>query len=338
MPLQFAVKPGDEIFRKDITCEIIKKISLSERDKERLLEEYLDMRRIRIPFDETDLVVERRTTKKPNILEKSMTLPCSFESDDSCGSSEAASCVGVNGNKNAFSSKAAKQLHTITKHFGSLGRMSKRIKKNLGSLARRGTSFRSHSKSGSTSPLKKDSILEKGIKRDSSKETEKLFPDYSFLTVAYLHTEKRHEYHDEMIRNYLNTARARFLRQQREKKSVDSQRSNNSPSSVTSSASIVSENSLFKTSATQCVNTGCKSPGSSSTNYLCSSCFTEQKEELFKTKFSFNGSGSDKPPVNHLSLNIKQNDEISEVPLSNTASKTNDSVVKCANSQFYVVT
>ncbi|RWS07153.1 OTU domain-containing protein 7B-like protein, partial [Dinothrombium tinctorium] len=313
LPLQFAVDPGQNVRwgEDEFDEQTIAKHTLSDKDKLSLLKMYLDVKHINKPI-KVSAIEEELEKKKQNTryLEKSQTLPSNFEFDDSGSSSDAGTSVSntsstgiatiVNKGFVAQSkSKAAKQLHMITKHFGSLGRsMSKRIKKNLGHLTRRGASFRS-SKSSHSSPKNEPKLhssaknRENGLVVEKEDSCEDLLNSEQIL-VAVLHTEKRHEYHEEMIRNYLNTARIRFLNHKKEQqknelskeKKASSKSNSSSNSSSSSSSSHSNSNSEISSPtvnfATQCVNSGCNSFGTSATNYLCASCFTNQKKELSK--------------------------------------------------------
>ena len=218
LPLQFVVDPGEEVFQKELPFneEMVKRLTLNKSDKLKLLNQYFDITCIEGPITETDISCVKKVEKrsgKMSVIEKSRTLPSSFESDDSSSDAPSASSVGGSVSKaKAFSTKAAKQLLMITKHFGSLGRMSKRIKKNLGTFAKRGTSFRNKKKLLSTQ--KSDSIEVKtninssDLKKDNNCETDSnsvFNVSLNTIIAALLHTDRRHIYYDQMIRNYLNT-------------------------------------------------------------------------------------------------------------------------------------
>ncbi|CAG2105833.1 unnamed protein product [Medioppia subpectinata] len=353
LPLQFVVDPGEEVFRKEqhFTDELVQRLTLNESDKIMLLKQYFDVNYIECPKPETDLVIDKKPVKrnaKLSAMEKSRTLPSSFESDDSSSDAPSASSVGGSVSKaKAFSTKAAKQLLMITKHFGSLGRMSKRIKKNLGTFAKRGTSFRS--KSSALSPTKTCDLNSVKTNANSSEhqkdglsdcELNICLIDSSTIVVALLHTDRRHIYYDEMIRNYLNTARARFLRQMREKKSIPA---TNAPL-ITSKSSSNTENTETNHSLTLCVNTGCKMFGTSHNNYLCSSCFAQQKQQLNENHVNSTTITNDCNKTNDMSndVNIGSDSQHLKVSLNSPKSKLVDEdlpvVIKCANSNFYVPT
>ena len=77
--------------------------------------------------------------------------------------------------------------------------------------------------------------------------------------VAKLQTDKKPNYYDKMIKNYIGTSKLRF---EEEKKSL----------------AKASKSSLDPGEKPQpCINPGCQLYGTSATNYLCSGCFKTQK-------------------------------------------------------------
>lgn len=87
-------------------------------------------------------------------------------------------------NQQGNKSKAAKQLHSIAKQFGSIGKsVSKKIKKNLDSMTRKGS--------------------------------KKIIPSESFNSQTRIPCaeirSKRHGYYDQMIENYLICSQIRFV-------------------------------------------------------------------------------------------------------------------------------
>ena len=77
--------------------------------------------------------------------------------------------------------------------------------------------------------------------------------------VAKLQTDKKPNYYDKMIENYIGTAKLRF---EEEKKSL---------AKASKSSSDPGEKPQ------PCINPGCQLYGTSATNYLCSGCFKTQK-------------------------------------------------------------
>ncbi|XP_054159022.1 OTU domain-containing protein 7B-like [Oppia nitens] len=362
LPLQFVIDPGEEMFKNDcqhFSNELVKKLTLSENEKLKLLKLYFDVDYIKLPKHQTtELTTEKKLTKrnaKLSAMEKSRTLPSSFESDDSSSDAPSASSVGgsVSSKAKALSSKAAKQLLTITKHFGSLGRMSKRIKKNLGTFAKRSTSFRHKhknsndlekiTKTSDSNAIKINSCVQQIDTLSNSESNDDYLIDKDMIIVALLHTNRRHIYYDEMIRNYLSTARARFLRDKRQHCSSSS--SSSSVTTVTKTSAITDQNCV-----SMCVNTGCKMFGTSANNYLCSACFEQQKQHLKESQTNYITSNLDIKTNGNKSDNINkvldfQSDSHSvsqdlKVSLNCEKSKLVDEELDicCANSHFYVPT
>ena len=164
----------------------------------------------------------------------------------------------------------------------------------------------SPSKSSGKSPIKSAKSPSKSVKSVSSSgspeqaelatkpEEESIIPD-GLVLAAELHLDKLPSYRDEFIRNYLATARFRFLNECDSRSTTEKsvQKINNSSElsshkgSTVSCASSTSLNSAsnFKEEdfATQCMSNGsCPNFGKSSTNYLCEECFISQKKELIE--------------------------------------------------------
>lgn len=69
--------------------------------------------------------------------------------------------------------------------------MSKKLKKNLGTITK----------------MTRNNSQKKDL--GSHSRNEEPFKTQDYILSARLHTEARHEYQEEMIKNYLNTARDR---------------------------------------------------------------------------------------------------------------------------------
>lgn len=112
----------------------------------------------------------------------------------------------------------------------------------------------------------------------------------NFILVADMHIDDQPSYRDEIIRNYLSTAKIRFLNESNSKttteKSVLKVQNNSSEfsSHLNSTTSLNSASSNSKDDYAQCVNTGCLNFGKSSLNYLCTDCHDLQKKELIEIK------------------------------------------------------
>lgn len=237
LPIQFCIDPGDHFDWKNYDGNE-GNWGLTDREHIALLKEYLDITwpsPLGSPDDEifddlTDDEYERR------IGEGEMGLLDEQQSN------------GTNGK-----SKAAKQLQSVAKQFGSIGKsMSKKIKKNIGSITKIG---------GGSKGSKKGSL--------SSAVSTQSFTRQRILCAQL--KAKRHDYQEEMIKNYLECAQDRFLDSERTKDSRDIDRA-----SLIKPKETIAIVDSYKTG---CINTGCQNFGTSATAYMCPECFEKQKQD-----------------------------------------------------------
>ncbi|XP_064475033.1 OTU domain-containing protein 7B-like [Ornithodoros turicata] len=229
LPVQFAADPGPGVQwgRDENDPKVISKVTPSETDKLGLLSRFLEVNCL------PSLSRRSSTPGSGEMMTNGKT--SSFDSDD--GAQESG----------PHRSRAARQLQTVAKQFGSIGKsMSRKLRKNFGSITRRGGSFK-----GDSSP---------------SKDKRSTTPSSDGILVAALHTERRHEYQEEMIHNYLSSARVRFRERQRD--------------SSTSSTALPTQPHYRPRGSipVECVNPGCTMFGTSATSYLCSQCYSRQKQ------------------------------------------------------------
>nr|CAD7588578.1 unnamed protein product [Timema genevievae] len=195
LPIQFLVDPGEHFVwgLDDTNLHTAQKLALDEKEKRSLLREYLDVVHVSTPL--TPCTDE---SSDPPILDQD--LRASDEDDIEKKFSEILDSE-INSETNPTftnnKSKAAKQLQSVAKQFGSIGKsVSKKLKKNLGSITKM-----TRSNSQKKSPV-----------RQTTKTTSSLSRSQDYILCASLHTEKRHEYQEEMVRNYLQSAQIRFYR------------------------------------------------------------------------------------------------------------------------------
>lgn len=319
LPLHFAIDPGEDVFAdpsetpvNSLFDNLSKTFVLTEQDKIELLKKYFDI----LTMDHQKDNCVKKDVVVPKAVEKSQTLPSNF------------------GRKPDFESEKSKTLSRkssarliLQKPFLSFGRMSKRIKKNIGHLARRSASFRlgrhTSNSSNTQQPPEATSTTDAATTTscknnpshnpETAKKTESIintdnsvFYCETSVLAAKLYTNKRHLYYDEMIKNYLNTARIRFLKEKEDKQNklnlLPSNTTLSSSSSISSISSSLSEASSSKNSSENslsssqilCVNVDCTAPASASTNYLCAKCFEEQKQALIKNNYTKISNGVDK--------------------------------------------
>nr|CAD7438955.1 unnamed protein product [Timema bartmani] len=135
LPIQFLVDPGEHFVwgLDDTNLHTAQKLALDEKEKRSLLREYLDVVRVSTPL--TPCTDE---SSDPPILDQD--LRASDEDDIEKKFSEILDSE-INSETNPTftnnKSKAAKQLQSVAKQFGSIGKsVSKKLKKNLGSITK----------------------------------------------------------------------------------------------------------------------------------------------------------------------------------------------------------
>lgn len=272
LPIQFCIDPGQHFDWRNYDGNE-GNWALTDREHVALLKEYLDIvyaSPIGSPDDEifddlTDEEYEKRIGEGEIVL---------TDGESQCGSvgtlattaSSNASGGATNGNK----SKAAKQLQSVAKQFGSIGKsMSKKIKKNIGSITKiggNGNNGVSGGGNGGSKSSKKGSL--------SSAMSTQSFTRQRIL-CAHLKT-KRHDYQEEMIKNYLECAQDRFLDNERSRELREhEQMLSKQKDSTLASTTLFVDDAQRKTC---CINAGCQNYGTATTSYMCQECFERQKE------------------------------------------------------------
>ena len=188
LTVQFALDPGHQIDwgRDENNPNILNTLELTESEKLVLLREYLDMVQVPLPACFLD----------PAVQSSSSDLVMSPDSVD-CEVSSQTSQTDISLHSK---SKTAKQLQSVVKQFGSIGKtVSKKIRKNFGSITRLA---RSGSFKGSRSrPVSQTTRLE---------SCRIVAGHQDHILAAMIHTQKCLPYLQEMISNYLQEARVRF--------------------------------------------------------------------------------------------------------------------------------
>lgn len=170
-------------------------------------------------------------------------------------------------------SKAAKQLQSVAKQFGSIGKsMSKKIKKNIGSITKIGSN--ANSNGGKSS--KKGSL--------SSGTSTQSFTRQRILCAQL--KAKRHDYQEEMIKNYLECAQDRFVDTEKAKELREIEQYQLDMLKKKAETPVIEPER-----ETSCINAGCTNYGTSATSYMCTACFEKQKERELNN--SNNGSVQD---------------------------------------------
>lgn len=244
LPIQFSVDPGEDFeWNKDENDpKTINRLALTERDQINLLSEYLDvvyMSPSSSPGQDEPELIDLSEEDITNKFSELFTINPNPE--------------GEPHETNMFDNKsrAAKQIHSVAKQFGSIGKsMSNKLKKNLGSIAKIGA------KSNGTS------------KKTSNNHS--LFSSKYKILCCQIKA-KRHAIQDEMVKNYLEYAEHRFLNSEQLKGKLDSERKHFEMIKLREQALI--EGPL------KCVNIGCEQYGTALTSYMCSTCFNKQRQQ-----------------------------------------------------------
>lgn len=264
--IQFCIDPGKD-FNWTLYDGSEGNWALSDREHIALLKEYLDVVHVspigtpdeELFDDMTDEEFEKRVSDIEIVLQH----------DDSAGGPMPPGESASNGK-----SKAAKQLQSVAKQFGSIGKsMSKKIKKNIGSIAKIGNSSNHSSSSSKSNSVNKTPLL-------SSTASTQSFNAKRILCAQL--KAQRYEYQEEMIRNYLECAQDRFI--DSEKAKAIRKTSNDGSSGAVLDQVIESESIT-----TCCINAGCQNFGTASTSYMCAECFEKQRQQEIDSHF-------DQPP------------------------------------------
>ncbi|XP_046399998.1 OTU domain-containing protein 7B-like isoform X2 [Ischnura elegans] len=265
LPIQFSIDPGELLYKNqdENDLEAMQRLTLSPEEKLLLLREYLDV--IKIPMklpnngDNSELdVIETDVNIIPyeeDTIDKRFS-EVDLDNDESILNSSEGVAVSNR-------SKAAKQLQSVAKQFGSIGKsMSKKFKKNFGSITKiaRNNSLKKKYSANQTSPLHQPPKVNGSLVSQS--------PEY--ILGAVLHTDKRHEYQEEMIRNYLQSARMRFEKDKELKSRQVEEKKLKDDWNVKDSAEMEVPS--------MCINAGCGLYGTSLTSYMCTVCYQKQKE------------------------------------------------------------
>ena len=261
LPIQFCIDPGKDFNWREYDGSDGNWI-LTDREHIALLKEYLDV--IYTPTNESpdDDIYDDYSDEE---YEKKMSNGEIAFSDENCSNginqqTEATQTTptppAVNGSSNK--SKAARQLQSVAKQFGSIGKsMSKKLKKNIGSITR----------IGSKNNHKKSSI-------SSEKSTQSL-PKCKILCAQL--KARRHEYQEEMIKNYLECAQERFLESEKLKERRELEKYHKYDCEYIDGNTDDMMN---------CINAGCLNYGTVATSYMCLDCFEMQKKHERETELT----------------------------------------------------
>ncbi|XP_050732516.1 OTU domain-containing protein 7A-like isoform X2 [Eriocheir sinensis] len=344
LAIQFVIDPGDDFVwgKDDLNPAVIQKLTITNHDKIGLLNEYLDVTQVTIPpayLEACQAVDEAESPENYHQEVEKKSSESSFDSDEGPPYTDGA--AGLFPGK----SKASKQLQTVAKQFGSIGKsMSKKIKKNFGTL----------SKLGRTGSFRKREEYVKTCSLARTNRMPKISTHQNFILAAEIHTEKRHAYQEEMVRNYLNNARRRFEKELEVRRRQEEEVRQLEVEQLERQAEVEGP--------VQCINPGCSMYGTALTSYMCSTCFSKQREQEkeYKRMASSSSSSTNSSSTNNLNspkaqhqrvlegpqygagrskfyteLDATSAGDISKIPVHQALSSRKDGTLYLSNSTFY---
>uniref|UniRef100_A0A182QR82 ubiquitinyl hydrolase 1 n=1 Tax=Anopheles farauti TaxID=69004 RepID=A0A182QR82_9DIPT len=199
--------------------------------------------------------------------------------------------AGGSGKDASGKSKAAKQLQSVAKQFGSIGKsMGRKLRKNIGSITRIG-SKNSHSSTGGSSSKKSHFNDKTNFRSD--------YPRFRILCAQL--KSRRHEYQEEMIKNYLECAQERYLEAEKVRDRKEIERLTKYVAEVGQlhrdhegygGESVGTELSeIDGGEPVNCINAGCLNYGTAATSYMCLECYDMQcKRESSNSKHAGDAS------------------------------------------------
>lgn len=229
LPIQFCIDPGPNFNWRDYDGRE-GNWALTEVEHIALLKEYLEISYASPAASPEDEIYEDYQSDE-EYDKKMLDIAINLNNEENGNYAGSSSSPESEGKK----SKSAK-LQSVAKQFGSIGKsMSKKIKKNIGSITKFG---RTPAKTAMTPTMGGGYVNGK----------------YRLLCAQL--RAKRHDYQEEMIRNYLDCAYERFIHR-------------DTPATAPSSdpGRIV-----------HCINSDCDNFGTEKTSWLCTVCYEKQKQ------------------------------------------------------------
>lgn len=247
LPIQFEVDPGEACVwnRDEFNEAVVQRVAFTHEDRLALLNQFLDL--VDIPCPAVIKNSSSKTSKVKNDTKANGTL--SRPSHDTEGWS---SDGEFNGARFGPSGPKApgKQLHySVAKQFGSLGRsVGRKIKKNL-----------------------IDNFTLKHPLPSPARLNNVQWECPDFILCARLHTEKHHPCLEQMISNYMQSARNRFEQQQAERQRQTLVWQRRKQHTLAEMA--------IQEGPSPCINPNCSMYGTALTSYMCTACYAKQLEQ-----------------------------------------------------------
>ncbi|XP_058128567.1 uncharacterized protein LOC131271190 isoform X2 [Anopheles coustani] len=173
-------------------------------------------------------------------------------------------------------SKAAKQLQSVAKQFGSIGKsMSRKLRKNIGSITRIGSK-----QGGNAGGHSKKAAHDKNALRGE-------YPRFRIICAQL--KSRRHEYQEEMIKNYLECAQERYSEAERLRDRKEMERmtkyvaevgqtnhSSDYHDDIGCDRGVAELPEVYGNDLVNCINAGCLNYGTAATSYMCLECYEMQ--------------------------------------------------------------
>lgn len=240
LPIQFCIDPGEHFNWRDYDGRE-GNWALTEVEHIALLKEYLEISYASPAASPEDEIYEDYSDEEYDKKMLDIAINLNNEENNLGSSAGSSSSPEFEGSKAQQKTKAAK-LQSVAKQFGSIGKsMSKKIKKNIGSITKFGKSS-SSSKFPTT----------------SSGMTPTLgggFVNGKYRLLCAQLRAKRHDYQEEMIKNYLDCAYERFV------KTVKDKVTTSDPGRIV-----------------HCINSDCDNFGTEKNSWMCTLCYEKQKQ------------------------------------------------------------
>lgn len=249
LPIQFCIDPGENFDWREYDGSE-GNWALTEVEHVALLKEYLEICYASPdPSPNDDIYGDFPSDEDYD--KKMLDIAISYSNEESIATGSSSSPENE-GSRNLQKSRSAK-LQSVAKQFGSIGRnMSKKIKKNIGSITKFGRQTNESCIKFPSSPSM------------SSPNLSESFVNGKYRLLCAQLRSKRHEYQEEMIKNYLDCAYERYL--QEKTSSKDSKKN------------------------LQCINSDCESFGTEHTSWMCLNCYEQQKKRESSSNMNYDQS------------------------------------------------
>lgn len=244
LPIQFEVDPGEACVwnRDELNEAVVQRVALTHEDRLALLNQFLDLVDIPCPS-----VIKSSSSKSPKIRNDTK-INGSRPSHDPEGWSSDGEFTGARCHPSGPKAPG-KQLHSVAKQFGSLGRsVGRKIRRNI-----------------------IDNFTVRHPPPSPARLNNAQWECPDFVLCARLHTEKHHPCLEQMINNYLQSARQRFEQQQAERQRQTLVWQRRKQHTLAEMA--------IQEGPSPCINPNCTMYGTALTSYMCTACYAKQLEQ-----------------------------------------------------------